>query len=326
MRLKAKSAKAFTVSLAFHLIIGAIGYFYWYNPKSGVEQEAIETILMAAKKPEIKRRTRPKRAQVQRQKTTSTSQAQLKILTSDAPATNRGVVSAAEPTKFNPLATIDLGGESDLSTTVKLGQGMPKIGRVIENPIKKKPVEEAQPKSRLVKFIERQEGPQQLIYCIDISSSMVGLNPRKLQKIIAILQDSLTFLEPHDSFNLMTFSDTVTFYQRDFVARSDESISQATAYLNTVKPMKSRSYTDKDMLEALTEAQKAGPTIVVLFSDGIPTSGLPNPDQMKQYVNKNTRIFTMAIGMAENFPGAMLLGGLANSSDGEFWLVDGIRR
>ena len=325
MRLKAKSAKAFIVSLVLHLIAGTIGFFYWYNPKSGVEREAIETILMVAKKPETKRITRPKRAQVQRRQTTSTSQAQLKILTSEAPATSRGIVSAAEPTKFDPLATVDLGDGSDLSTKVKLSHGMPKIERVIKNPGKKKKPVEAPPKSRLVKFIERQQGPQRLIYCVDVSSSMVGLNPRKLQKIIAILQDSLTFLEPHDRFNLMTFSDTITFYQRDFFAQSDASISQANAYLDTVKPTKSRSYTDKDMLEALSEAQKADPTIVVLFSDGILTSGLPNPEQLKQHVDKNTRIFTMAIEMAEGFPGAVMLGILAKSSDGEFWLVDGNR-
>lgn len=323
MRLKAKSAKAFTVSFVLHLIVGAIGFFYWYNPKVGVEQEAIETILMAAEKPETKRIMRRKRTQVERQ-ATSTSQVQLKILTSEAPATNRGIVSAAEPTKFDPLASVDLGGTGTLTTTVKLSHRVPKIERVIENPIKKKKqVEEGPPKSRLVKFIERQPGPQRLIYCVDVSSSMVGLKPRKLQKIIRILQDSLTFLEPHDSFNLMTFSDTVAFYQRDFVARNDENISQATTYLNTVKPTKSQSYTDKDMLEALTEAQAATPTIIVLFSDGILTSGFPNPEQLKQHVDKNARIFTMAIEMAKDFPGAVLLGILADSSDGEFWLVDG---
>lgn len=326
MRSKAKSAKALTVSLVLHLIAGAIGFFYWYNPTVGGEPDAIETILVAAKKPETKRIVRRKRTQVER-KATATSQVQLKILTSEVPATSRGVVSATEPTKFDPLARVDLGGTGDLTTTVKLSHGVPKIERVIENPVKKKKqVEEGPPKSRLVKFIERQPGPQRLIYCVDVSSSMVGLKPRKLQKIIRILQDSLTFLEPHDSFNLMTFSDTVAFYQHDFVARNDESISQATTYLDTVKPKKSQSYTDKDMLEALTEARTVNPTIIVLFSDGIPTSGFPKLEELKQYIDENTRIFTIAIGMAEGFPGAVMLGRLADDSDGEFWLVDGNRR
>ena len=60
---------------------------------------------------------------------------------------------------------------------------------------------------------------------------------------------------------------------------------------------------------------------MVLFSDGILTSGIPDLKAIKQQATTDIRIFTMAIDMAEDFPGAVLLGMLATRSEGEFWLV-----
>ena len=192
--------------------------------------------------------------------------------------------------------------------------------RVITNPIKKTDPE-VRPKSRLVKFIERQEGPQRIIYCVDLSSSMVGLKPRKLQKILAIMGNSLEFLEPHDRFNICTFSEDIQFYRPNFLPVSDVNITDTIAHLEAAKPVKSSRYSDRDMLEALQETHNRQPTIVVLFSDGILTSGIPNLKAIEQHTTTDIRIFTMAIDMAEDFPGAVLLNMLATRSEGEFWLV-----
>ena len=197
---------------------------------------------------------------------------------------------------------------------------MPQMERVITNPIKKVDPEERL-KSRLVRFIERQEGPQQIIYCVDLSSSMVGLKPRKLRRILGIMTDSLEFLEPHDQFNVCTFSEEVQFYQPNFLPVSDTNIADTVAHLEAAKPVKSERYSDKDMLEALQETHSRDPTIVVLFSDGILTSGIPDLRAIEQRATTDIRIFTMAIDMAEDFPGAVLLGALATHSEGEFWLV-----
>ena len=135
------------------------------------------------------------------------------------------------------------------------------------------------------------------------------------------MADSLEFLEPHDQFNVCTFSEEVQFYQSDFLPVSEANITDTIAYLESVKPVKSDRSSDKDMFEALQEAHNRGPTIVVLFSDGIPTSGIPNLQTIAQHTTAETQIFTMAIDMAEDFPGAVLLGTLATHSEGEFWLV-----
>ena len=317
---KYRSSKALVVSFTLHAIAGIIGFFFWTSDQFIANQDAISAVLMKVEEPKRKRMNRPKRPQVRRQKANvQTNQPALKILTSNAPATERGVVSAAEPTQFS-LGPMNLDDNVGLSTDSVAPQAMPQMERVITNPIKKVDPEERR-KSRLVKFIERQEGPQRIIYCVDLSSSMVGLNQRKLRRILGIMANSLEFLEPHDQFNVCTFSEEVQFYQPNFLPVSDTNIADTVAHLEAAKPVKSERYSDKDMLEALHETHNRGPTIVVLFSDGILTSGIPDLRAIEQRATTDIRIFTMAIDMAEDFPGAVLLGALATHSKGEFWLV-----
>ena len=317
---KHKSGKAFGVSIIIHIIAGMVGFFFWPNAELQLDEGAVEAVLMKVEKPRVKRISRPKRARIRNRTDTSltTNQPNLKVLTSNAPVTQRGVVSAAAPTKLGDVGSIEFSGDSLTTNSVRIAPPMRKSAKT---PVKTQPVEEGRPKSRLVKFIEKQPNPQQIIYCVDLSSSMIGLKPRKLQKMIAILQDSLTFLEMHDQFNIMTFSSEVEFYQPDFISVSEDNISGAAAYLHTAKPVKSSRYADKDMFEALRKAKPGQPTIIVLFSDGILTSGFPDVKAVENQTAGKTKIFAMATEMAEDFPGAVLLKMLADTSSGEFWLV-----
>ena len=224
MQSKYKSSKALVVSFALHFIAGVIGFFFWTSDQFIANQDAISAVLMKVEEPKRKRMNRPKRPQVRRQKANvQTNQPALKILTSNAPATERGIVSAAEPTQFS-LGPLNLSDNVGLSTGSVTPQAMPQMERVITNPIKKVDSKK-RPKSRLVKFIERQEGPQRIIYCVDLSSSMVGLKPRKLRRILGIMANSLEFLEPHDQFNVCTFSEEVQFYQPNLLSVSDTNMS-----------------------------------------------------------------------------------------------------
>ena len=321
MKSKHKSGKAFAVSIIIHIIAGILGFFFWPTAELQLDEGAVNAVLMKVEKRRVKRMNRPKRARIQKPTETNltTNQPNLKILTSNAPVTQRGVVSAPAPTKLGDLGSLDFSGGNLTTNTVKIA---PRMHEMVKTPVKTEPVEEERPKSRLVKFIEKQPNPQQIVYCVDLSSSMLGLNPRKLQKIIAILQDSLTFLEPHDQFNIMTFSSEVEFYQPNFIPINDDDIASAVAYLNTAKPEKSSRYADKDMFEALQEAKREQPTIIVLFSDGILTSGFPDLKAVEKQITGKSKIFAMATEMAEDFPGAVLLKMLADTSRGEFWLVE----
>ena len=124
---------------------------------------------------------------------------------------------------------------------------------VIERPFVKAEKVETRYKSRLVKFIEAQEGPQRIVYCVDLSTSMQNLPPHKLKKIIDLMRDSLTFLEPHDSFNIMAFSTELIVYREKFVPVTDETVAASSNYLADIQSHIHTKGTDHDMLTALTE-------------------------------------------------------------------------
>ena len=322
--MKSKSSKALLISVLLHLGIGVLGFFYWFGTHPQRNADAINALFVIEEKPKVRRVTPPKRTQVRHRKTRDVSQPRLKILTSNQPASTRGVVSAAEPAPFQPFDTEDVGEPVGPTATNVEFDNAPRVQRVIERPFKKEKKAETRFKSRLVRFIEAQEGPQRIVYCIDLSTSMQNLPPRKLKRVIDLMRDSLTFLEPHDSFNIVAFSTELIVYQNDgFIPVAEPTVAASSNYLADIQSQIHTKGTDHDMLSALTEIAKTAPTIVVLFSDGIPTT-ISGPDLtlVGEHAAGNGRIFAMGTGMAPNFPGAVMLRRLATVSEGDLWLVD----
>ena len=321
--MKSKSSKALLISVLLHLGVGVLGFFYWFSTAPMREASSINALFVREEKPKIRRVTPPKRAQIVQQKTRDVSRQRLKILTSNAPASSRGVVSAADPAPFQQFDTNNLVEPIGPTTTSVEFDDVPRVQKVIERPFVKKEKGKTRHKSRLVKFIEAQEGPQRIVYCVDLSTSMQNLPPHKLRKIINLMRNSLTFLEPHDSFNIVAFSTELIVYQEGFVPVTEKTVSESADYLARIQDQIHAKGTDHDMLTALTEIAKTTPTLVVLFSDGIPTT-IEGPDLtlVGQYATGNGRIFAMGIGMSPNFPGAVMLKRLATVSQGDLWLVD----
>lgn len=324
--MKSKSSKALLISVLLHVGVGVLGLFYWFGTHPQRDAASINAMFITEEKPKVRRIPRRKRVQATQKRTRDVSQPRLKILTSNQPPSRRGVVSAAEPAPFQPFDTNDLSESvGPTSTSVEL-DNVPRVQKVIERPFKKRPKNKERPKSRLVRFIEAQEGPQRIVYCVDLSTSMQNLPPRKLKRIIDLMRDSLTFLEPHDSFNIMAFSAELVVYQGDFAPVTEQTVAASSNYLADIQSQIHTKGTDHDMLTALTEIAKTSPTIVVLFSDGIPTT-IEGPDltRVGEHATGNGRIFAMGTGMAPNFPGAVMLKRLATVSEGDSWLVDRAR-
>ena len=270
--MKSKSSKALLISVLLHLGIGVLGFFYWFGTNPQRNTDSINALLIMEEKPKVRRVQRRKRIEMRQKRTRDTNQPHLKILTSNQPATTRGVVSAAEPAPFQPFDADNLGEPVGPATTSVEFDNTPRVQRVVERPSRKRPKTQERPKSRLVRFIEAQEGPQRIVYCIDLSTSMQNLPPHKLKRIIDLMRDSLTFLEPHDSFNIVAFSAELVVYQEDYIPVSEQTVAASSNYLASVQSQIRTDGTDHDMLTALTAVAKSAPTIVVLFSDGIPTT------------------------------------------------------
>ena len=324
--MKSKSSKALLISILLHAGVGVLGLFYWFGTNPQRDAASINAMFIMEEKPKVRRIPKRKRIQATQRRTRDTSQPRLKILTSNQPASTRGVVSAAEPAPFQPFDTNDLSEPVGPTSTNVEFDNTPRVQRVIERPFKKEKKAKERPKSRLVRFIEAQEGPQRIVYCIDLSTSMQNLPPRKLKRIIDLMRDSLTFLEAHDSFNIVAFSAELVIYQEGFVPVTEQTVAASSNYLADIQSQIHTKGTDHDMLTALTEIAETSPTIVVLFSDGIPTT-IEGPDLtlVGEHAAGNGRIFAMGTGMAPNFPGAVMLKRLATVSEGDLWLVDRAR-
>ena len=324
MNLK-RSFGAFGISSLLHMVLIVILALYILQQTISNQQDTIYSEILVAEPKKNKRMIPRKRIELQKRNISkvNTNQPNLKILTSNAPPTSRGVISASKPTEFSLDRSINLNTETEnLGAGISIPKKTAHLGKMIGRSTGAQKERERE-KSKLVKFIERQPGTQQIFYSFDLSSSMRNLSPLKLRKIIAIIQDSLDFLENHDKFNLVTFSGDINFYHPNVITPTIDHIKQVKEYLNGIKPERSSRASDQDMLSALNSIKPNNPTIVVLFSDGILTSaGIPQPEEMQKYVPSRTKIFTIATGMSPDFPGAILLKMLSNQSNGEFWLVD----
>ena len=233
--MKSKSSKALLISVLLHVGVGVLGLFYWFGTHPQRDAASINAMFITEEKPKVRRIPRRKRVQATQKRTRDVSQPRLKILTSNQPPSRRGVVSAAEPAPFQPFDTNDLSESvGPTSTSVEL-DNVPRVQKVIERPFKKRPKNKERPKSRLVRFIEAQEGPQRIVYCVDLSTSMQNLPPRKLKRIIDLMRDSLTFLEPHDSFNIMAFSAELVVYQGDFAPVTEQTVAASSNYLADIQ-------------------------------------------------------------------------------------------
>ena len=320
-----RSNSAFGISVVFHLLACILGYYFWVPANQEGRIDQIEGVMMEAPKQRTKRIIPPKRVQLQRREvTTPTNQTNVKILTSNVPLTNRGVVTAAKATRFDMSKTPRLDEHIGLeNSSISIPEQLPSIKQPVAISSKQNETNK-RPKSRLVKFIERQAGAQRIIYMIDLSSSMLNLSPLRLSKIRLILQDSLDFLEAQDQFNLLTFGETIDPWHANFLPVNRSNISQASEVLDNAQPEKTSLSSDQDMLNALSEIGSSQPTIVVLFSDGILTSaGIPDFTKIKSQVPVGAKVFAMVTDMSANFPGAVIMRNLAEQSGGEFWLVEG---
>ena len=153
---------------------------------------------------------------------------------------------------------------------------------------------------------------------------MQNLPPHKLKRVIDLMRDSLTFLEPHDSFNIVAFSAELVVYQEGFIPVDEQTVATLSNYLANIQSQIHTDGTDHDMLTALTEiANRLHPRLLSSLAMVFPRqSKVPNLTVVGQHAAGNGRIFAMGTGMSPNFPGAVMLKQLATVSEGDLWLVD----
>ncbi len=135
-----------------------------------------------------------------------------------------------------------------------------------------------------------------VILVLDTSGSMEG---EKLAQAQDALNFVLNHLNPNDRFNVVAFSTGV----RAFSSRL-ESVSAVPEAERFVRNLRAEGSTDinRALLEAMASLDRdtARPAIIIFLTDGLPTSGVTEPDQIlnsvAQFAPQNVRIFPFGVG------------------------------
>lgn len=136
--------------------------------------------------------------------------------------------------------------------------------------------------------------PKDVIMVLDQSGSMEGEKFRQAQRAMNYI---LEHLNPEDRFNIIAFSTGIRTYAPGL--RLAEDAAEAQAWIEALAV---RGSTDINLalLEASEMAGNERPTMVIFLTDGLPTEGVVEADQILANVEdvsgENLRIFSFGVG------------------------------
>jgi len=156
--------------------------------------------------------------------------------------------------------------------------------------------------------------PKEVVFVIDTSGSMQDNN--KIESAKSALKFCLSKLNAEDSFNVISFCDTVTYFSKKNIQANDKNKKDALSFTGKLD-----ANGGTNIYEALDTSlglfsQKEKPRYLIFLTDGLPTVGETNIakilDNSKRQ-NKNTRIYAFGVGYDVN---TTLLDQLANNNKG----------
>ncbi len=133
-------------------------------------------------------------------------------------------------------------------------------------------------------------------FVIDVSGSMMG---KKIEQAKKALEFCLNNLNGSDNFSIITFSNSAG--ELTSMASADNKEYMKTA-LNKVRALEADGGTNLNqaLLLGLEKISPAKPNYLILLTDGLPTVGVRNPDEItkniKKNIKQNTRIFCFGVG------------------------------
>ncbi|HOJ32804.1 MAG TPA: VWA domain-containing protein [Candidatus Hydrogenedentes bacterium] len=166
--------------------------------------------------------------------------------------------------------------------------------------------------------------PKDITFVIDASSS---ITQRKLDNTLAAVRSALQQLRPEDRFNLIIFRDNPSLFQPAPVPATPENKTAATNFLKNIQ---SRGQTNiyEGIRPVMDMPRRPGiPSIVVISSDGRPTTGMVDARNVINALTEENRfqnsIFAFGGGSTVN---RYLLDLLAYRNKGESYVAPSIEK
>ena len=181
----------------------------------------------------------------------------------------------------------------------------------------------------IIEFIEEAEGPQRVVFCLDVSASMQAAGLRKLELAIEAIREALSSLDEDDSFNIITFKADVKLGKRQLAPVTEKNIETVSKYLDRFTPESIANNLGTNLLATIETALEINPSIIVLVTDGLPAGKgieIDSTTILETVKAKNVNgasIYIVALEIdLKRSPGAALLVDLVQQNSGGIKVVD----
>ncbi|MCC6145160.1 MAG: VWA domain-containing protein [Candidatus Hydrogenedentes bacterium] len=141
---------------------------------------------------------------------------------------------------------------------------------------------------------------KEVTFVVDASRSIMQ---RKLDLAARGISDALGALRPGDRFNVVVFRDTPSFFKSESVPVSDQNIADARAYVSNLEARGETNVYEALRPVVLAPAPEGMPKVVLIFTDGRPTTGMRDGRAIINALtadNRNSSIFAYAGGNTVN--------------------------
>ncbi len=184
----------------------------------------------------------------------------------------------------------------------------------------------------IIDFLNEFEGPQNVVYCLDISASMQAAGLKKLELAVKSIKDSVMNLGSDDRLNVVAFSTTAKAMHKNMLPANAKNIKRTLKYLESFTPQRIEGNAGTNILAALDASLSLDASVVVLVTDGLPVAIREYPietntqkilEVIRQKNLNNTRIYVVALEIdVKHSPGAELLVSLAEQHNGKLKVID----
>ena len=147
---------------------------------------------------------------------------------------------------------------------------------------------------------EGKPAPKDVVFVMDTSGSMAGEKMRQAQKALAFCVENLN---AEDRFEIVRFSTEAEPLFDKLMDANAENRKRASDFIAGLKPIGGTAISDALERALKTRPEKTDrPYVVIFLTDGLPTVGERNPDEIVTRVKKaaDVRIFSFGIGSDVN--------------------------
>ena len=183
----------------------------------------------------------------------------------------------------------------------------------------------------IIDFLNEFGGPKDIVYCLDVSASMQAAGLNKLELAVDSIKDSVLMLSDADTLNVVAFSTRARTMHKQMLPADAPNIGRTLKHLDRFTPESIQSNVGTNILAALEGALMLDPSVIVLVTDGLPTTVSGHAietntqkilDTVREQNENNATIYVVALEIdLKRSPGAQLLVSLAEEHNGKIKVI-----